>query len=404
MMLLNGDHVVSQRGTSSSRRIMIVAGEASGDIYGADLVSEALALDPKLHFFGIGGSGMRAAGVEALVDSADMAVMGLVEVFKHINIISSAYYRLKNILQKNPPELLVLIDYPGFNIRLAKVAKKAGVKVLYYISPKVWAWKAGRIKTIAARVDHIAVIFPFEVPLYKDVGLPVTFVGHPLLDHVKNSVGQKEAASSFGLDPSKKTIGLFPGSRKSEIELILPTILSTAELLQKRFPEIQFVLPVASTLSVDIILPHLKRANVKPTVTRERIHDLIKACDAVISVSGTVTLEIALTCVPMVIIYKVAPLTYHVAKRVVKIEHIGLCNIVAGKSLVKELIQDQANPEAIANEIEAIITDTTYRDKMIAGLEGIRNMLGGGGSAAKTAALALDLIENDKNNRFTNKP
>jgi lipid-A-disaccharide synthase len=371
---------------------MIVAGEASGDIYGADLVQKAFSLDSRLHFFGIGGSRMREAGVTTLVDSADMAVMGLVEVFKHFGVISAAFLTLKKQLQQDPPELLILIDYPGFNIRLAKVAKKAGVRVLYYISPKVWAWKAGRIRKIAATVNRMAVIFPFEVPIYQKAGVPVTFVGHPMLDLVNVAINREEAAASFGLDPARKVIGLFPGSRRSEIERILPTILAAAKLLQTRFPDLQFVLPLASTLDEEEILPHLNRSGITATIVTERIHDLIRGCDAVISVSGTVTLEIALVGTPMVIIYKLAPLTYQIARRVVKIAHIGLCNIVAGRTLVKELIQDEANPEAIAAEIVKILSNDIYRTTMCAELGTIREKLGGGGAAHRTASLALDLI------------
>jgi len=394
MMPMHGGLDTSPSDIIRQRRVMIVAGEASGDIYGADLVQKAHLQDPGIHFFGIGGSRMREAGVATVVDTADMAVIGLVEVLKHFGVISSAFHTLKKLLQNDPPELLILIDYPGFNLRLAKVAKKAGVKVLYYISPKVWAWKAGRIKKIAATVNRMAVIFPFEVPLYEKAGVPVSFVGHPLLDLVNVSISRKEAAASFGLDSSKKTVGLFPGSRKSEIERILPAILSAAELLQKRFPELQFVLPLASTLGEEDILPYLKRADIVPIITDQRIHDLIRACDAIISVSGTVTLEIALTGTPMVIIYKLTPLTYHIARKLVKIEHMGLCNIVAGRSLVKELLQDQATPETIAAEITRILSDETYRETMVADLESIRGKLGGGGAAARTAFLALDLINN----------
>jgi lipid-A-disaccharide synthase len=371
---------------------MIVAGEASGDIYGADLVEKALSLDSGLHFFGIGGSRMRESGVTTLVDSADMAVMGLIEVFKHFGVISAAFLTLKKLLQQDPPELLILIDYPGFNLRLAKVAKKAGVKVLYYISPKVWAWKAGRIRRIAATVNKMAVIFPFEVPIYQKAGVPVTFVGHPLLDLVHVEMSREEAAASFGLDPSRKIVGLFPGSRRSEIERILPSILAAADRLHNIFPDLQFVLPLASTLSEADIRPHLNGIGVTPVITTRRIHDLIRGCDAIISVSGTVTLEIALVGTPMVIIYKLAPLTYQVARRVVKIEHIGLCNIVAGRSLVKELIQEQANPEAIAAEIAMILSNETYRATMHAELTSIREKLGGGGAALRTASLALDFI------------
>ena len=398
MMPMRGDSETTPPVTPLPRRVMIVAGEASGDIYGADLVQKALLQDSGLHFFGIGGVKMREAGVEILVDSADMAVMGLIEVAKHFGVISSAFLKLKKILRQDPPELLILIDYPGFNIRLAKTAKKAGVKVLYYISPKVWAWKAGRIKTIAAAVSQMAVIFPFEVPLYAKAGVPVTFVGHPMLDLLNVFMNREEAAASFGLDPSRKIIGLFPGSRKSEIEHILPSIIAAAELLQKEMPEVQFVLPLASTLIEADVLPYMERSGISAIITRQRTHDLIRACNAIISVSGTVTLEIALIGTPMVIIYRIGSFTYQIAKRVVKIEHIGLCNIVAGRGMVKELIQDKANPEAIAAEIMTIITDTAYRTAMIAELATIREKLGGGGAAARTASLALEII-NGKQDR-----
>ncbi len=379
---------------SRRRRIMIVAGEASGDIYGADLVQKAFSLDSSLDFFGIGGSRMREAGVKILVDSAEIAVMGLIEVLKHFDVISAAFLKLKKLLQQDPPELLILIDYPGFNLRLAKVAKKAGVKILYYISPKVWAWKAGRIRKIAATVSKMAVIFPFELPLYEKAGVSVSFVGHPMLDLVDVVMNREEAAASFGLDPTRKTVGLFPGSRRSEIERILPAIVAAAELLHRRFPDLQFVMPLASTLREEDIRPHLCGTGILPIITTQRIHDLIRGCDAIISVSGTVTLEIALVGTPMVIIYKLAPLTYQVASRVVKIKHIGLCNIVADRSIVKELVQDQANPEAIADEITMILSNETYRTTMNAELLSIRAKLGGGGAALRTASLALDLINN----------
>ncbi|MBK5274997.1 MAG: lipid-A-disaccharide synthase [Desulfuromonadales bacterium] len=376
---------------------MIVAGEASGDIYGADLVLQAHLLDPGLRFFGIGGVRMREAGVVTLVDSADMAVMGLVEVISHFGVISAAFKKLKHILQDDPPELLILIDYPGFNLRLAKAAKKAGVKVLYYISPKVWAWKAGRIKTIAATVDHIAVIFPFEVPLYEKAGLPVTFVGHPLLDMVDVNMNRNTAAIGFGLDPNRKIVGLFPGSRRSEIERILPTILDSAVCLMRQFPDVQFVLPLASTLQDSDILPQLAESGITSLVTRESIHDLIRACDAVISVSGTVTLEIALIGTPMVIIYKLAPVTYMLAKHLVKIKHIGLCNIVSGKNVVKELIQHEATPEKIAAEICAILSDATYRDVMKDKLAEVRSKLGRGGASKNVAQLMQKMISTRSN-------
>lgn len=371
---------------------MIVAGEASGDIYGADLAREALRLAPDLHFFGIGGARMREAGVETLVDSADMAVVGLIEVLKHFDVISDAFLKLKKILRDDPPGLLILIDYPGFNLRLAKVARKAGVKVLYYISPQIWAWRQGRVRKIASLVDQMAVILPFEAPFYESAGIPVSFVGHPMLDMVKVSIDRQQAAESFSLDPLRKTVGLFPGSRRSELERLLPVIAGSARLLKQRFPDLQFVVPLASTLREEEVLPLFQASGVDVIITRERIHDLIRACDAVISVSGTVTLEIALVETPMVIIYKLSPITYQLAKRLVKVDKIGLCNIVAGKTVVRELIQDDATPEKISAEIADILYNQEYALSIRQELALIREKLGGGGATRRVATLALQML------------
>ncbi len=374
---------------------MIVAGEASGDIYGAELVREALKLVPDLYFSGIGGARMREAGVETVVDSGDMAVVGLVEVIKHFDVIAAAFLKLKRIILNESPDLLILIDYPGFNLRLAKVAKKAGVKVLYYISPQIWAWRQGRVKKIARLVDHMAVILPFEAPFYEKAGVPVTFAGHPMLDLVNVTMGRSAAATSFNLDPSRKTVGLFPGSRRNEIERLLPTIIAAAVKLKERFPEIQFILPLASTLQSEDIVPLLAAAGLEVTTTRNRIHDMIRACDAVISVSGTVTLEIALVETPMVIIYKLSPLTYQLAKRLVKIKNIGLCNIVAGETVVQELIQDQANPAEIAAEIGKLLTDNSYHSEVVRRLGEVRAKLGRGGASVNVASIAIALCDNN---------
>ncbi len=375
-------------------RVMIVAGEASGDIYGAGLIRTVAAEKPEVVFFGIGGMRMREAGCEILVDSADMAVVGLIEVLKHFKVIAAAFLKLKKILLNNPPDLLILIDYPGFNLRLAKVAKRAGVKVLYYISPQIWAWRQGRVHKIKRLVDQMAVILPFEVPFYEQAGVPVSFVGHPLADLVQVSLTREQAAASFGLDPSRLVVGLFPGSRRSEVSRLLPTILDAARLLHQRFPTLQFVLPLASTLSHDDLAPWLDSCDLPITITRERIHDLIRACDAVISVSGTVTLEVALVGTPLVIIYKLAPLTFQLAKRLVKVEHIGLCNIVAAETVAPELIQDDATAQRIALEIERLLDDQVNR-AVRTRLGRVHERLGGGGANQRVAAIIQRLLQKE---------
>ncbi|SNB45016.1 lipid-A-disaccharide synthase [Geobacter sp. DSM 9736] len=371
---------------------MIVAGEASGDLHGAGLIREARRMDEQVTFFGIGGARMREAGAETLVDASDMAVVGLFEVAAHFDVIYRAYATLRDILRKDPPDLLILIDYPDFNLRLAKVAKRAGVRVLYYISPQVWAWRVGRVKKIARLVDRMAVVFPFEVPFYEKEGVPVSFVGHPLLDVVHPTMSPEEARAFFGLDSTKRTVGLFPGSRRGEIKRLLPVILETALLLRGRFPDLQFVLPLASSLNRQDLAPHLEGSGLNITVVEGKGYDVMQVCDAIISVSGTVTLEIALIGTPMVIIYRVSPFTYQVAKRLVRVDHIGLCNIVAGERAVRELVQDEARPEIIADEITRILTDDEYAASIRSKLVAVRGKLGCGGCSAQVARLALDML------------
>lgn len=371
---------------------MIVAGEASGDLHGAGLVREALRLDPTISFFGIGGPRMREAGVETLVDSAEMAVIGIVEVLAHFGVISRAFMTLRRVIAANPPDLLILIDYPDFNMLLARVARRHGVKVLYYISPQVWAWRTGRVKTIGRLVDRMAVVFPFEVPFYERAGVPVSFVGHPLADRVRPTMGRDEALASFGLDPGRRVVGLFPGSRRGEVAKLFPVILESAQQLRERYPGIQFILPLASSLTDGDIAPLLATSGLDVTVVRDRVYDVMQVCDAIITVSGTVTLEIALMGVPMVIIYKVSPLTYQVGKRLIRVDHIGICNIVAGERVVPELIQDDASADRIAAEIGRYLDDPAHAEKTRAGLATVKEKLGSGGCSERVAEIVLEML------------
>lgn len=362
-------------------------------MYGAGIVREIQSLDTQAVFIGMGGPGMRAAGVETVVDANEMAVVGLVEVVAHFPVIARAFTRLKNILLTEPPQLLILIDYPDFNLRLAKVARKAGVKVLYFISPQVWAWRAGRVKKIGRLVDHMAVLFPFEVPYYEREHVPVTFVGHPLLDMVHPSMTKAAAMDRFSLDGNKPVIGLFPGSRRSEIKGLFPVILQSARLLKERYPHAQFILPLASSLKREELQPAIDASGLHITVVANATHDVIQVCDAIVTVSGTVTMEIAILGVPMVIIYKVSPFTYAVGKRLIKVDHIGICNIVAGARVVKELIQHEAEPDTIAVEIATILDDRAYAAKIRRDLSTIPEKLGNGGALRRVAQLALCLIQ-----------
>ena len=372
---------------------MIVAGEASGEMYGAQIAAAIGALAPQTRFFGMGGDCMRKAGVETLVDANVMAVMGLVEVLAHLPVIVNGFNTLKKKLLTDRPDLLILIDYPDFNLRLAKVAKKAGIKVLYFISPQVWAWRSGRVKGIGQVIDMMAVLFPFEVPFYQKAGIPVTFVGHPLLDLVRPTMKRDEAISSLGLDPQRRCVGLFPGSRRAEIKKLLPVILESARLLKERMPELQFVLPLASSLNEEDLAPYLAGSALQVQVVSGRNHDVMSACDAAVSVSGTVVMELALVGVPMILIYKVSQLSYEIGKRVINVPHIGICNIVAEKRMVKELIQHEAEPLAIADEIDALLNDSSYAAGMREEFAAMRVKLGSGGALGRVGRLAVEMMK-----------
>ena len=374
------------------KRVMIVAGEASGDAYGGALVQSVHRRDSSVSFFGIGGKSMAESGVTILHDCSELAVVGIVEVVKHFRVISAAFKELAHHLRTNPPDLLVLIDYPGFNLRLAAVAKRAGVKVLYYISPQIWAWKKGRIKKIKQIVDHMAVILPFEAQYYEKEQIPVSFVGHPLLDMVQMTLSPDEAARHLGVDPQHTIIGLFPGGRRSEVTRMLPVLVAAAKRIRQHIPDAQFILPIASTLTEEDMLPHLGSFAGEVLMTHGNIHTVMRACDAIASVSGTVTLEVALVGTPQVIVYRLSPITYYLARLLVDVPFIGLCNIVAGEQVAKELIQDQASPEAIAEEILRLVRDEAYRTSITQKLSGIPEKLGAPGAHERLAEQLLSMV------------
>ncbi len=327
------------------RRALIVTGEASGDLHGANLIRAAREVDPGLAFFGVGGKRMAEAGCEILIPGETLAVMGLVEVLGHFPVIFRAFRRLKRLLTANSrPDLLILIDFPDFNLRLARVAKRVGVPVLYYVSPQVWAWRRGRVKKIARVVDKLAVIFPFEPEFYRGQDIEVEYVGNPLLDEAQVGREREAITGAYGLDPLQPVVGLFPGSRRNELKYILETILAAADLLHQRFPGIQFLLPVAPSLEAEEFHRRLAGRALPVTVIHDNIYDVANACDAVICVSGTVTLQTALVGTPMAILYQMAPLTYQIGRRLVRLPHVSLANIVAGREVVREFIQEAGYP------------------------------------------------------------
>jgi len=378
---------------TTTRKIMIVAGEASGDMHGANLVKAMSRIDPALRFYGIGGKRLKEAGVELIADSAEMAVVGLTEVFFKLRFILKVMGQLKKSLQKIKPDLVILIDYPDFNLALAKTAKKRGFRVFYYISPQVWAWRKGRIGKIRRVVDKMAVIIPFEASLYEEAGLDVTFVGHPLLDVVKTKYSREEARRKFSLQEGKTTVGILPGSRPSEVVKLLPEMLKAAGILQEKLTSVQFILPVADTLAMDFVSRVTRQYPVEVRLICHDTYEAISSADIVMVASGTATLETALLRTPMVIVYKVSALTYYMGKIFVKVDNIGLVNIIAGKTIVPELIQEEASPERIAAEIMDILTDRARMNNIKEELSKIREKLGNPGAAERAARLAYEMIE-----------
>jgi lipid-A-disaccharide synthase len=371
---------------------MIVAGETSGDLHGSSLVRAMREIDSGLQFRGIGGRRMQEAGVELMAHAADMAVVGLTEVILKLNKIRKVLNIMKTNLKASRPDLLILIDYPDFNLMLGKAAKAFGVRVFYYISPQVWAWRRGRIKKIRAIVDKMAVILPFEEQLYRDEGVDATYVGHPLLDTVKTKYTRQEALQKFDLQEGATTVGLLPGSRDTEISRLLPVMINAAEILVKKMPRVQFVLPLAETLEQASVVNILQQSPVPVRIVQNDTYDAIHLADIVIVASGTATLETALLGKPMVIVYKVSPVSYYIGKKIVTVEHIGLANIIAGKTIVPELIQDEANPERIATEVVNILNDEARMRNIRLELDLIREKLGGPGAAERVARLACDML------------
>ncbi|HOG07175.1 MAG: lipid-A-disaccharide synthase [Syntrophales bacterium] len=376
----------------SGRRVMIVAGEASGDLHGARLVQAMRALDPALAFSGIGGRNLRQAGVRCLADVADMGVVGLTEVTRKLGTILRARRDLRRILSDAPPDLLILIDYPDFNLPLARIAKARGVPVLYYISPQIWAWRKGRLNAIRKCVDHMAVILPFEKPLYDQAGVPATFVGHPLLDALGDTPAPPEARRMFQLAEGVTTVALLPGSREGEARKLLPEMLGAARIIARELPPVQFVLPLADSLDPAVVEGIVRRRDLAVRIVRNRIYDVLPAADVALVASGTATLETALMNLPMVVVYKVSPLSYWVGRAFIHVGHISLVNIIAGKTVVPELIQGEAHANRMAVEVIDILSRKSRKLRMHEELSQIRARLGEPGAAAKTAALAMDLL------------
>ena len=377
----------------NSKRVLIVAGEASADLHGSHLVAALKRLDPRLTFCGIGGPRLQEAGVRILFSSSDMAVVGLTEVVSRLATLTRAYLTLRTLLRKDRPALIILMDYPDFNLRLARAAKRFRVPVLYYISPQVWAWRKGRVETIRHCVDRMAVILPFEKEFYRQRGVQVEHVGHPLMEEIPADLDRNKARMDLGLHQASPVLALLPGSRKEEVLNLLPVMLQAAEKIRSKHPSLECLLPRASTVPSKLLDGLLRESTLNVRVVQGDVYRVLKASDLALVASGTATLEAAILETPMVIVYRVSPLSYWIGRMVISVPFIGLVNLVAGEQVVPELIQADVTPERLAQEAMDILEHDERRGHMARKLRALRDALGRGSASERTARIALELIQ-----------
>ena len=394
-------------------RLMFVAGETSGDHHAAAAIAALRAADPQVQCFGLGGPAMQAAGMRLDLDLASRSVIGFIEVLKHFSYFRHAFALAESLLREQKPDLLVLVDYPGFNLRLAKKAKALGIPVAYYISPQVWAWKRGRVKTMARLLRKMLVTFPFEKALYQEAGLDCALVGNPLLDAIPaellwkraedpDDARQRSLRAEAGLSPEGPLVGLLPGSREQEVKWLLPVMLQAAELAAILRPDWRFVvvkLPAAPPQWYQAVKEARDRGlavTLFESGDNAKAYALRAACDTALVASGTATLETALLGVPFAILYRVHPLTYFIGKRLVKIHSIGLANVVAGRRVVPEFLQEGLDPVAISAEMLALASQPQRRQDQRQGLaEGLAG-LGQPGVAGRVAQELLGLAQESR--------
>ena len=368
-------------------RIMIVSGEPSGDLHGSGLVRELKRKSPGCEIFGIGGDKMRAAGMDLIYHIRELSVMGFLEVIQHLPLLRSVERTLEAIVKARRPSVLVLIDYPGFNLRFARVARKLGMKIVYYISPQVWAWNPGRVKKMKGLIDKMLVVFPFEVDLYRAEGIDVEFTGHPLLDVFTEPQGRAEFCKRYGFDPGKKIVGLAPGSRRQEIERMFPVMLGAARILHRE-RGVQLAVAVSSVLELDFLKSFL-RDDLPVELIRDATYDVMKNSDMVLVTSGTATLETAYYGTPMIVVYKTSIMTYLIVRLLIRIRNIGLVNIVAGEQVVPELLQGRANAQLLAREAAALLADPNLLNEISHRLGAVREKLGTPGASGRAAEAIL---------------
>ena len=380
-------------------RILISAGEASGDLYAGAVTRGIKQLNPEAEVFGMGGDCLREAGGEVLFDIKDHSLMGFVEVLKKLPDVWKLRNAFIDLMEKRKPDVLLTIDYPGFNMRLAKLAKERGINVVYFIAPQVWAWRPGRAADVAKVTDKIACIFPFESDFYKSYGADIEFIGHPLVDTVKPSLSRKEAEELAGKRTGHPLILLMPGSREMEIQRLLPVMLDAVKILKQKRPELDFAIPRAATIAKEILEDSVRQAGLNIRLIEGHNYDVMSVADLAIVTSGTVTLEAAMCGLGCEILYKSSPVSFWIAKRVVKIPNIGLPNIVAGRQIEPELLQDDCTPENISSTALELLEPERFA-QLQRDLQEVKEKLGEPGAVKRVAELVLRMAGQNPKERF----
>jgi len=370
---------------------MISCGEASGDVYASALASALQDASPGVEVFGFGGARLRRAGADLIGDYAGFSVTGLIEAASVLPRSWSMIRTLRDAARTRRPDVFVAVDFPDFNFRLLPIMHALGIPIVYYVSPQLWAWRAGRMRTLRRYIARMLVIFPFEVDLYDRAGVPVEFVGHPLLDLAKPVRGRETLLSAHGLDPRHPVVGLLPGSRPNEIHRILPILARAVPLITARVPGVQFVIARVPSLADDLFAPitALRTTGAKVAIVEDAADDVLAASDIVVTASGTATVQTAIHGRPMVIVYRLSPLTYAVGKLIVRVPQYGMVNLIAGRQVVPELIQHDLTAENVAREAVSLLTDKARAEQVRTDLAAVRAALGGPGASTRAADAVL---------------
>ncbi len=369
---------------------MISCGEPSGDLYAGALAVEIRRRQPDAVIFGFGGQRLMAGGGEVIADYRGLSVTGLVEALRVLPRSFSVLHKLVEAARREKPDALVVIDFPDFNFRLASAVKKLGIPIIYYISPQLWAWRKSRMQVMKRIADRVLVIFPFEEQIYRDAGVPVKFVGHPLVDLARAHEPKDQFLRELGLDASRPIVALLPGSRPNEIERLLPVVRDAVTRIRARVPQAQFVIARAPALD-DRLFSNTKWNGATPVEVLARTDDVLAVADVAITASGTATVQAALHGRPMVVIYRLSPVTYRLGRRFLLVDNVAMVNLIAGRRIVPELIQDDCTPENIANETVSYLTNQERADDTRRALSDVRARLGGPGASGRAAEAVLQL-------------